>query len=321
MTHKELLLHALQRKAPVKGTRVPHFELAFFPTMEAFGEVHPRHRAYSQWHQMKPSERELHRNNIAGLAIKIAEKFDHSAIMVPVITSIYDVEENVRMMELIRKKSKDEYALCLGGYDGTVAIPDGDSMVDFSFKLIDAPDEIKDSHQKVIDKCIDAVKNISKQSKVDALFLTCDYCFNNGPFLSPDQFAEFVFPQLKYEIDAFRALGCYTIKHTDGNIMPIVEQLVNAGPDALHSLDPQGEVDIAELKKTYGNKIALMGNVNCGLMDTGTDEQAIESATYAIKHGKPGGGYIFSTSNCVYTGMELRKYELVLEVWRKLGNY
>ena len=137
MTHKELLLHALQRKAPVKGTRVPHFELAFFPTMEAFGEVHPRHRAYSQWHQMKPSERELHRNNIAGLAIKIAEKFDHSAIMVPVITSIYDVEENVRMMELIRKKSKDEYALCLGGYDGTVAIPDGDSMVDFSFKLIE----------------------------------------------------------------------------------------------------------------------------------------------------------------------------------------
>ncbi|MEN8126981.1 MAG: hypothetical protein ABFR90_04155 [Planctomycetota bacterium] len=61
--------------------------------------------------------------------------------------------------------------------------------------------------------------------------------------------------------------------------------------------------------------------VNCGLMDTGTEEEIVESARYALKHGMPGGGYIFSTSNCVYTGMELKRYELILDVWRKEGNY
>jgi hypothetical protein len=35
----------------------------------------------------------------------------------------------------------------------------------------------------------------------------------------------------------------------------------------------------------------------------------------------PGGGYIFSTSNCIYTGMRLARYELMLDVWRKEGNY
>ena len=35
----------------------------------------------------------------------------------------------------------------------------------------------------------------------------------------------------------------------------------------------------------------------------------------------PGGGYIFSTSNCVYTGMPLARYELMLDVWRREGNY
>ena len=35
----------------------------------------------------------------------------------------------------------------------------------------------------------------------------------------------------------------------------------------------------------------------------------------------PGGGYIFSTSNCIYTGMRLSRYELMLDVWRRLGNY
>ena len=103
--------------------------------------------------------------------------------------------------------------------------------------------------------------------------------------------------------------------------MPILELLVSANPHALHSLDPQGGVDIAEVKRLVGDKVCLIGNVNCGLMDSGTDEQIIESAHYAIKHGKPGGGYIFSTSNCIYTGMDLNKYELILDVWRREGNY
>jgi uroporphyrinogen decarboxylase len=35
----------------------------------------------------------------------------------------------------------------------------------------------------------------------------------------------------------------------------------------------------------------------------------------------PGGGYVLSTSNCVYTGMALSRYELMLDVWRHEGNY
>jgi len=34
-----------------------------------------------------------------------------------------------------------------------------------------------------------------------------------------------------------------------------------------------------------------------------------------------GGGYVFSTSNCVYTGMPLQRYELMLDIWRKEGQY
>ena len=120
---------------------------------------------------------------------------------------------------------------------------------------------------------------------------------------------------------AYRNLGFYVIKHTDGNILPILDQLVQTGPHALHSLDPQGRVDIAEVKRRVGGRVALCGNVNCGLLDTGTDEEVIASTQYALQHGMPGGGYIFSTSNCIYTGMQLARYELMLDVWRKEGNY
>ena len=142
-----------------------------------------------------------------------------------------------------------------------------------------------------------------------------------GRSCGPDQFAEFVTPYLVQLVAAYREMGFYVIKHTDGNIMPIVDQLLSANPHALHSLDPQGDVDMAEMKRLYGDQVCLIGNVNCGLLDTGTDEQVVESARYALQHGMPGGGYIFSTSNCIYTGMRLSRYELMLDVWRREGVY
>lgn len=120
---------------------------------------------------------------------------------------------------------------------------------------------------------------------------------------------------------SFHRLVFYTIKHTDGNIMPILDQLIECHPHALHSIDPQAGVDIAEVKKRYGQKVCLIGNVNCGKLDTGTDQECIDSVRYALTHGMPGGGYIFSTSNCIYTGMRLERYELMLDLWRQYGRY
>ena len=96
---------------------------------------------------------------------------------------------------------------------------------------------------------------------------------------------------------------------------------IRDSPHALHSLDPQAGVDIAEVKRLYGDKVCLIGNVNCGLMDTGTEDEVRESCRYALRHGMPGGGFIFSTSNCIYTGMRLSRYELMLDVWRAEGVY
>jgi uroporphyrinogen decarboxylase len=103
--------------------------------------------------------------------------------------------------------------------------------------------------------------------------------------------------------------------------MPILDQIVSCRPHALHSLDPQAGVDMAEVKRLVGCDVCLIGNVNCGLLNSGTDEQVVENARYALRHGMPGGGYVFATSNCVYTGMALERYELMLNVWRQEGNY
>jgi uroporphyrinogen-III decarboxylase len=153
------------------------------------------------------------------------------------------------------------------------------------------------------------------------LALCSDYCFNTGPFLSPAQFAEFVAPYLTRLVQGYRDLVFYVIKHTDGNIMPILAQILEARPHALHSLDPQAGVDLAEVKRRCGQEVCLIGNVDCGLLGTGTEAEVVDAASYALEQGMPGGGYIFSTSNCIYPGLPLARYELMLDVWRAKGNY
>lgn len=63
MTPKEKFIKALKRE-PIVG-HVPHFELVFYLTMEAFGKVHPSHRSYYQWYQMSVRERELQIQDMA----------------------------------------------------------------------------------------------------------------------------------------------------------------------------------------------------------------------------------------------------------------
>jgi len=316
MEPRERFIAALERK-PLTG-RVPHFELVFYLTMEVFGKVHPTHRNYAQWNQMEEKERELHRKDMAEVYVATAERFEHSAIFVHI--NPHNEEEIVRQLSWVRELSGGKYFTKIHG-DPTYSLPDGTHMQEFAYRLVDEPEKVKQEAQKNVDEALSLAERIRKFGVLDGFALCADYCFNSGPFLSPRQFSEFVTPYLAQVTQGYRDMGYYVIKHTDGNIMPIIDQLIQTKPHALHSLDPQGGVDIAEIKRRYGSQVALIGNVNCGLMDTGTDEEVAASVRYALKNGMPGGGYIFSTSNCVYTGMRLSRYEMMLDIWRKEGNY
>ena len=279
--------------------------------------MHPTHRNYTQWRQMEESERQLHREDMADLYIATAERYEHSAIFLH--PNPDTVDETKYLADLVREKTGNRYFLMRHG-DATFSIPGAD-LTEFVYRLVDQPDKVKAEAQERIERALARAEKLRRYGGLDGFALCSDYCFNSGPFLSPAMFSEFVTPFLTQLVRGYKEMGFYVIKHTDGNIMPIIDDLLKGEPHALHSLDPQGGIDIAEVKRRYGDRVCLIGNVNCGLMDTGKREEVIDSARYALQYGMPGGGYIYSTSNCVYTGMPLSRYELILDVWRREGNY
>jgi len=318
MNHRERFIKTL--KCEKIGGRVPHFELVFFLTMESLGKVHPSHRSYSQWNQMSFSEQKLHMNEMADIYIETARKYDHSAIFIH--PNPWDLENTQWLLETIREKSGDEFFLMMHG-DPTWGIPDGNSMVDFAVQMIEEPEKLNElSKRRLDEEIVKAVKLDQKGHLLDGFALCSDYCFNVNPFFSPDQFEELIVPYLRDVIAEYRKMGYYSIKHTDGNIMPILKQMADCKPDAIHSLDPQGGVKLPEVRKIVGDQIALIGNVNCGLLQTGTDEECDVEVLRSLQEGMADGkGYIFATSNCAYTGLPLERYERMWRLWREHGVY
>ncbi len=204
--------------------------------------------------------------------------------------------------------------------DGTFSIPDGNRMYDFAYQIADDPDGVKRRAQEMADFACARNARFA-DAGIDVFLLCSDYCYNSGPFLSPAMFAQFVTPYLHQVVDGVRGLGRFAIKHTDGNIMPVLDQLVSCNPHALHSIDPMAGVDIREVKRLVGHKVALCGNVHCAAMQTGTDEEVRASAEYCLTHAKPGGGYLFCTSNVPFKGMPPERYSMILDIWKRMRKY
>ena len=312
------MIRAMKR-LPIEG-HVPHFELVFYLTMEAIGKVHPEHRYYAQWNQMSARERRLQIEDMADIYIRIAEMYHHDAIFLHENPGTPEVVRET--LEAIREKSGNRFFIMMHG-DPTFSIPGGNSMMDFSVKMYEAPGTLHDQAKRRLEASVRNAEALRGTGLLDCYALCSDYAFNVNPFFTRDQFAEFIFPYLRDVITEYHRLGYWVIKHTDGNINPILDQIVDAGPDALHSIDPQGHMSLADVRAKYGDRICTIGNVNCGLLQTGTQQQADADVRRCLHEGMDDGkyGFVFSTSNCVYTGMPLQRYDRMLGIWQAEGVY
>ena len=80
-------------------------------------------------------------------------------------------------------------------------------------------------------------------------------------------------------------------------------------------------MDIAFLKKKYGNKITLCGNIDCGEMVNWTPEEIESQVKKIIKSASSGGGHILSTSNTLHSGIPVKNVWAYINAAHKYGVY
>jgi uroporphyrinogen decarboxylase len=168
---------------------------------------------------------------------------------------------------------------------------------------------------------LEMAKEVARRG-ADFVFTGDDYCSARQPFMSPAMFRKYLYPGLTRVMRGFKDLGLFVIKHSDGNLWPIIDMIVDSGIDCLDPIDPVGGMDIGAVKAKYGARIALKGNVNCAeTLTFGSLSDVIAETKEAIRKGGPGGGYILSSGNTIHSSVKPENYLAMLHTLRMYGRY
>jgi uroporphyrinogen decarboxylase len=135
-------------------------------------------------------------------------------------------------------------------------------------------------------------------------------------------FEEIFYPELKRIIGAYKDMGFFLLKHTDGYIMPLLDYYLDAGIDLLDPIDPIAGMDIKQIKDAYGSRIAIKGNVNCATtLVFGTVDETAAETKRCLEIAKGTTGYVCSSSNSIHSSVKPENYKVMLEVIEEYGKY
>jgi len=149
-----------------------------------------------------------------------------------------------------------------------------------------------------------------------------DLSYDKGPFISLKHLREFVFPYISREVDLTHKLGLPAVFHCDGNVTPIIEDIVKAGFNGIHSLQPNAGVNIVSIKRGWGDKICLMGNLDLDyLLTLGSPSEVGAEVKRLIREVAPGGGYMLSTTNVLTRYVPPENALAMYETADKYGKY
>jgi len=156
---------------------------------------------------------------------------------------------------------------------------------------------------------------------VDAISESDDIAGKDGPFYRLPIFRELIFPYIEEMVRICHRHGITYLKHSDGNLYPILDALIDLGIDGINPIEPQ-VMDIKDVKKRYGNRIYLQGNVDCTwVLPYGTEEEVRRDVRRCIKAAANGGGFVLSESNSMHPNVKFDNILCYVDEARKYGKY
>jgi uroporphyrinogen decarboxylase len=191
----------------------------------------------------------------------------------------------------------------------------------FCVSLLDDLALVEDIMQRIGDESMLLLEKVLRYPCVGAMCIQDDIAYTNGLMVSPGLLRRIFFPWLRQSAEICHAAGRPLIFHSDGLLDQVMTDIIAAGVDALHPIEPKC-MDIAAVKQAYGDRLALVGNLDLGYTLTrGTPQEVREEVRYLIKNVAPGGGYLLGSANSVTNYVPLENYRAMLEAAFDYGRY
>ena len=153
-------------------------------------------------------------------------------------------------------------------------------------------------------------------------FIGDDIAYKRALMFPPDFLRETFIECLRRTVEPVKNAGIKVIFHSDGYVMPVLDDMINAGIDGLNPIEPLAGMDIGYLKRRYEKNLVLVGNVDCSqVLPLGTREEVIEATKACIKAASPGGGHFIGSSSEIVPATPVENILAFYETAREYGRY
>ena len=156
--------------------------------------------------------------------------------------------------------------------------------------------------------------------EVDGGWIWGDIAYGKGTLFSIKMYKDLLQPFQKRLAGFFRQRGLPVVYHTDGDVRKVIPLLIEAGMTCLQPLEAKANMDLFELKREYGGRLAFMGGIDFEVISKG-EAAMVEEIRTKVGLGKEGGGYIYHSDHSVPPKVSLQQYQRVLELVREYGRY
>jgi uroporphyrinogen decarboxylase len=188
-----------------------------------------------------------------------------------------------------------------------------------SLALYDDPDLVEAMFERIGELLLAAHEAMADMDCVGALVLGDDMGFKTATMISPEHLRRYVFPWQKRIAEAAHRHDKPLILHSCGNLSEIMEDLIEyVGIDAKHSFEDE-IMPVAEFKRIYGDRVAVLGGVDVGFLCRATPEDVRRYVRDVLDACAPGGGYCLGTGNSVANYIKLENYLTMLDEGQRGG--
>jgi uroporphyrinogen decarboxylase len=213
-------------------------------------------------------------------------------------------------------RQKGEYAACLVTRIGIFPTMLGMGLERFCIALYENRALVETILDRYCDWTAAMVERVC-QLGFDLLISTDDMAFKSAPYFSPAVFRELVLPRYQ-RVGA--GITIPWVIHSDGNLLPFLDDLLSLGIVGLHPLE-KGAMDIRAVKRDYGDRLCLLGNVDLNILGIGTPEEVDREVRELIRDVGPGGGYIVTSGNSLAGYLKPENVLALSEAVQSYGRY
>lgn len=154
-----------------------------------------------------------------------------------------------------------------------------------------------------------------------AVILGDDIAFKNGTYTPISFLDRYYFPFLKLIAEEMSASSVPVFFHSDGDLRKALPSIVETGVTGIHGLEEASYMDLAAIKKDYGSRLCLWGNMDPKYLVSSTDRAEIERQVRRIMSlGSPGAGFIFGTCSGLFDGMRRENLLLMYQIAREFRS-